>query len=318
MTPERHKPPELAEDRFVGSKDLTRWKTPVGRFFARAMERASRLLGPHTALMLTLTAGAIIATALTALSAEVYEAVAESDGVAVLDQPLLDTAVTLRSPEANAAMTAFTNLGGGIGMTVLAALALLALTLQRKSWTPLVLTAAAAGGSLLMTIAGKEVIGRTRPPLSSAVAPFEHSPSFPSGHSLNSIVIAGVVAYLLVLRHSSKRARVLTIAGAALFAVAMGLSRVFLGHHWFTDVLVAWTLGIAWLATVITIHRLFLTVRYRRAGGRRQARTGRGGTGSGPGVPWKHQPAYVRRARPLEDSSHDNTSISAGERPPAQ
>ncbi|AUI51320.1 phosphatase PAP2 family protein [Arthrobacter crystallopoietes] len=318
MTPERHKPPELAEDRFVGSKDLTRWKTPVGRFFARAMERASRLLGPHTALMLTLAAGAIIATALTALSAEVYEAVAESDGVAVLDQPLLDTAVTLRSPEANAAMTAFTNLGGGVGMTVLAALALLALTLQRKSWTPLVLTAAAAGGSLLMTIAGKEVIGRTRPPLSSAVAPFEHSPSFPSGHSLNSIVIAGVVAYLLVLRHSSKHARVLTIAGAALFAVAMGLSRVFLGHHWFTDVLVAWTLGIAWLATVITIHRLFLTVRYRRAGGRRQARTGRGGTGSGPGVPWKHQPAYVRRARPLEDSSHDNTSISAGERPPAQ
>lgn len=318
MTPERHKPPELAEDRFVGSKDLTRWNTPAGRFFARAMERASRLLGPHTALMITLTAGAIIATALTALSAEVYEAVAESDGVAVLDQPLLDTAVTLRSPEANTAMTAFTNLGGGIGMTVLAALALLALTLQRKSWTPLVLTAAAAGGSLLMTIAGKEVIGRTRPPLSSAVAPFEHSPSFPSGHSLNSIVIAGVVAYLLVLRHSSKRARVLTIAGAALFAVAMGLSRVFLGHHWFTDVLVAWTLGIAWLATVITIHRLFLTVRYRRAGGRRQARTGRGGTGSGPGVPWKHQPAYVRRARPLEDSSHDNTSISAGERPPAQ
>jgi undecaprenyl-diphosphatase len=267
MTPERHKPPELAEDRFVGSKDLTRWKTPVGRFFARAMEWASRLLGPHTALIITLAAGAIIATALTALSSEVYEAVAESDGVAVLDQPLLDTAVTLRSPEANAAMTAFTNLGGGIGMTVLAALALLALALQRRFWTPLVLMVAAASGSLFMTIAGKQLIGRIRPPLSSAVAPFEHSPSFPSGHSLNSIVIAGIVAYLLVLKQQSKGTRTLTIAGAALFAVAMGLSRVFLGHHWFTDVLVAWTLGIAWLAAVITIHRLFLTVRYRRARG---------------------------------------------------
>lgn len=272
MTSERDKPPELAEDRFVGSKDLTRWKTPAGRFFARAMEWASRLLGPHTALIITLAAGAIIAAALTALSAEVYEAVAESDGVAVLDEPLLDTALKLRSPEADAAMTAFTNLGGGIGMTVLAALALLALTLQRRSWTPLVLMVAAASGSLLMTIAGKGLIGRTRPPLSSAVPPFEHSPSFPSGHSLNSIVIAGIVAYLLVLAQQSKRARTLTIAGAALFALAMGLSRVFLGHHWFTDVLVAWTLGIAWLATVITIHRLFLTVSHRGAGSRRRAR----------------------------------------------
>ena len=118
-----------------------------------------------------------------------------------------------------------------------------------------ILLPAAAFGSLLMTVAGKDAIGRLRPPVELAVPPYESSPSFPSGHSLNALVIAGIVAYLLVVRQHRKRTRTLTITLAVLFAVSMGLSRVYLGHHWLTDVLVAWTLGIAWLAVVITAHR---------------------------------------------------------------
>jgi membrane-associated phospholipid phosphatase len=49
------------------------------------------------------------------------------------------------------------------------------------------------------------------------------------------------------------------------WVVVMGLSRVFLGHHWLTDVVFAWLLGSAWLALIITAHRLFLTVRRGRA-----------------------------------------------------
>jgi membrane-associated phospholipid phosphatase len=41
----------------------------------------------------------------------------------------------------------------------------------------------------------------------------------------------------------------------------MGLSRVFLGHHRLTNVIFAWLLGAAWLALVITSHRLFPTIR---------------------------------------------------------
>ncbi|MFP3467937.1 phosphatase PAP2 family protein, partial [Leifsonia sp. SIMBA_070] len=73
------------------------------------------------------------------------------------------------------------------------------------------------------------------------------------------------VAYLLVLHLDSRSAKVMTVLGAAVFAAAMGMSRVYLGHHWFTDVLVAWTLGLAWLAVVITAHRLLHS---RRLAGR--------------------------------------------------
>jgi undecaprenyl-diphosphatase len=255
---------ELRQDGRVGKQDLTRWKSPLGRWLARLVGQLAALLGPHGALILTLAFGVLLAVLLTAGFAEVYESVTEADGVAGLDHPLLEAAKSVRSPELNSVVTAYTNLGGTIGMPILGLLATVTLAWMRRSWTPVILVPAAAAGSLLMTIAGKPLFGRARPSLSDAIAPFEHSPSFPSGHALNSIVIAGIVAYLIVLRQETRRARVLTIVIAAVFAFTIGLSRVYLGHHWFTDVLSAWALGAAWLVVVITAHRLYLTTRQRR------------------------------------------------------
>ena len=108
------------------------------------------------------------------------------------------------------------------------------------------------------------LVGRARPPLSAAIPPYESSPSFPSGHTLNSTVIASLVAYLLCLHLTSILARILTVVLAIAWFVAMGLSRVFLGHHWLTDVIAGWTLGLAWVAVVIGAHQLVLHVRAHR------------------------------------------------------
>ncbi len=224
---------------------------------------AARWIGGYPLLAgMTLVSGLAV-IGLTAASAEVYEAVAESDGVAALDRPVLDFAMQARTPPLNAAVTGYTNLGGKVGLPILATLAAVALAIWRRTWTPMALIALASTGSVLMTVVGKAFVGRLRPPLAAAVPPYETSASFPSGHSLNTLVIVGVVAYLLTRVQRRWSTRMITIAAAGLFAVAMGFSRVYLGHHWLTDVLVAWTLGLAWLTVVIVVHQLYRTLRGR-------------------------------------------------------
>jgi membrane-associated phospholipid phosphatase len=252
---------ELRRDRFLGDRDLTRWVTPVGRILARVVERIMRALGPYAALVITLLVGLALAVALSAIAAQVYDNVTDADGVAGLDRPLLAFMIGIRSPWLNDAATAYTDVAGVVVMPIIAVVTMLFLAIRRRSWTPVILVVAAGGGSLLLTIAGKEIIGRARPDLADAVPPYETSPSFPSGHTLNAVAIAGILAYLLLLRQHRRVTRVLSIAVAVVFAVTIGISRVYLGHHWFTDVLAAFFLSGAWLALVITAHRLYLTAR---------------------------------------------------------
>jgi undecaprenyl-diphosphatase len=257
---------ELQKDRTIGKVDLTRWKSTPGKALVGTAAKASRRVGDRGALILILVVGGVIAVAGSFIASRIYDAVTESEGVAGLDQPILELMISWRSPALDSVVTAYTNVAGPIGMPILAVAAILILSLWRRSFTPAILIVAAGIGSLLMTVVGKDLIGRSRPPLVDAVPPYDLTASFPSGHTLNAVVIAGVVAYLLLLRRMTTGGRVITIFVAALFAFTIGLSRVFLGHHWFTDVLAAWALGAAWLAIVITAHRLYITVRAARAG----------------------------------------------------
>jgi membrane-associated phospholipid phosphatase len=174
--------------------------------------------------------------------------VTDKTGVTSVDVPVLHAAMRLRSPGLNAFAAGIAYLFGPVGMPVMALVAILLLALRRRSWTPVILIAAAGIGSLLMTIAGKDIIQRHRPNIALAIPPYEHSPSFPSGHTLNATVIAGIVGYLLWLRRHTIAAKVTA-----------------LGAHWFTDVLAGWLLGLLWLALVVTAHRLYLTARQRGA-----------------------------------------------------
>lgn len=205
----------------------------------------------------------VIVGALFALARRVYTATLAHSVPASWDQPMLDWMLARRNPELDRAVTWFTNLGSTPGMITLALLAVALLMWRSRSWWPLALITATAAGSLTMTVIGKRAVGRLRPPTNEAVPPFESSPSFPSGHTLNASAIMAVIAYLIVLQLRSTLAKIASITGLALFVLLMGFSRIYLGHHWFTDVLVAWLIGLGWAAMVMLLH-YFVVVRGRR------------------------------------------------------
>jgi membrane-associated phospholipid phosphatase len=250
--------PEV-EDRFVGTQDITSWATPAGQQLARQHRKLSEHLGPHGALIVSLAIGGAISVATAYAGSRIFDAVSGNKGIQSLDAPILAAAKRLRSPALDATASSIARVFGPVGMPAMTLAAGTYLSLRGRTRTPLTLLVAAGTGSLLMTLSGKGMIRRNRPDHVDAIPPYESSPSFPSGHTLNATTIAGTVAYLLVLQQKKQFPQAALIAAGAGTASAVGLSRVLLGAHWFTDVLIGWTTGSGWLGLVITSHRLYLT-----------------------------------------------------------
>jgi membrane-associated phospholipid phosphatase len=116
-------------------------------------------------------------------------------------------------------------------------------------------TFACAGGTAL-NIGLKLAFGKLRPQLWTQLIS-ETSSSFPSGHSLGSLVIYGFLAYLLATEF---RRFALVINGVACALIlAIGFSRLYLGVHWLTDVIAGYLVGFLWLITCILILKHNLT-----------------------------------------------------------
>jgi undecaprenyl-diphosphatase len=105
----------------------------------------------------------------------------------------------------------------------------------------------------------KEYIKRARPPFHEAAHASGYS--FPSGHSMGSFIAYGMLAYLLVLALPVRRVRIAVVGLLAGLVVLIGFSRIFLGAHWFSDVMGGFAAGGCWLALCISAIEM---VRRRR------------------------------------------------------
>jgi undecaprenyl-diphosphatase len=84
---------------------------------------------------------------------------------------------------------------------------------------------------------------------------FVDSWSFPSGHSLNSMVVLGLLTVLAVRERPGRLWRTLIITLGTFLVLVVGFSRVYLGVHWPSDVLAGWLIGALWLVLLFTLAR---------------------------------------------------------------
>jgi undecaprenyl-diphosphatase len=144
-----------------------------------------------------------------------------------------------------------TQLGSPAAMGLLGAVGVVVLW-HRGLRTMLVAWLAAFGGGLLLDQALKLSVHRNRPQYGAAYL-HGHSYSFPSGHAMGSTIGYGVLAYVLVSLWTPLRSRrALAYGVAALLAILVGLSRVYLGVHYPSDVVGGWAAGAAWLTVCLT------------------------------------------------------------------
>jgi membrane-associated phospholipid phosphatase len=210
------------------------------------IERAPRPAGLRTALLAALAAAVVALMLFSWLADEVFEG-----DVAAFDARVRNAVHAWASPALTAAMRAFSIIGY---QGLIAALAVAIVTFLWLRWRRAALWLVfSVAGALVLDLALKNAFHRPRP------APFfgdlPHSYSFPSGHALFSFCFYGVLAGLLSARLRSPGLKVLVWVLAAALIAAIGLSRIYLGVHYPSDVLAGYLAAAVWVSSLVAADR---------------------------------------------------------------
>ncbi len=144
---------------------------------------------------------------------------------------------------------------GGVGV-----LTLLTLSVAGYLWLigkvrAMVLMLGAIGSGLLVSTLLKQTFDRSRPdlvPHNSQV----YTASFPSGHSMMAAITYLTLAALIARVVPNRATKVYFLALAVIVTISVGMSRVYLGVHWPSDVLAGWAVGASWALLFWLITRL--------------------------------------------------------------
>ncbi len=170
-----------------------------------------------------------------------------------------------RTPWLTSLAQALTWLGSGLVLWPVVIAAGLGLWRWRRRWLPAALPALSLAGAGAWSLLTRTLVGRPRPPVRDWLGSFDGW-SYPAPHAAQALAAWGMLA-LMAMAGRSLGARTLLMTGAALIALVVGLTRLYLAAHWMTDVLAGWALAGAW-GCLLIIWYLF-TQRAARAAAER-------------------------------------------------
>ena len=216
---------------------------------------------PLAYLVAYLALGFGLITGAAALFAELAENLGNGRKLGQLDLLFSDTLRTTLSGSAVRVFALLTHLGDPVTLAGLGIAGVLVLLWQRRYWLCAGWVLAIGGNAVLNPVL-KNIFERARPLHDNGQA-FADGWSFPSGHASSSVVVYGMLAYVLVrllpARYAAVRLPAALLAAALAFTV--GCSRVFIRVHFASDVLAGFASGMAWLTVCIVAIEL---ARYRQ------------------------------------------------------
>lgn len=148
---------------------------------------------------------------------------------------------------------------GGVVFLLVITCAAVAVLARRRAFAEAILVALAYAGGQVVNIAVKDAFERPRPEFRDPHLNL-NTFSFPSGHAMGSTAVYGALTIIVLRRVRRGALRAAIIGAVALLVALIGVSRVYLGAHYVSDVLAGVILGLAWL----TLCVLAITVRERR------------------------------------------------------
>ena len=224
---------------------LFRERHPGAARFIAARFMRGEYLGLH------LTIGFLISLAGLWLFAGVTEDVIHHDPLTKFDLAFATWTRAHTTRLGDKIFTFVSLIGSPVAMAAVGAGGALLIVLRRK-WLVLAAWVAAFAGAGLLSLILKIIIHRPRP---AGAAAFLHGEtfSFPSGHALGSLVGYGMLAYVIGSTWiEGASARLSLIVATAVLVVAIGISRLYLGVHYFSDVVGGYAAGLLWLSACIS------------------------------------------------------------------
>lgn len=164
----------------------------------------------------------------------------------------------LHSPMRNTMMTFITHMGDFLTQTGVTVLVVLLLFILKKWRAGLWYGLTVLVGAGILNGVIKEFYGRARPSqINPLVVIGGHS--FPSGHSMGSVIVYGGILFLILRRLRSQQLKIFISLLVFLMVLGIGLSRIYLGVHFPSDVIAGFSLGFAWICWSIALFGLKYT-----------------------------------------------------------